>query len=103
MYGISTVGVGLDISGNPASSIYQITADGTGKVAGFETTSSVSPATYTLTGTYTINSNCTGTIVFTNQDHQTEHYTLMLNVVTLASCLRRRCGIVALEICVVPD
>jgi hypothetical protein len=80
VYGINTVGVGLDTSGNPVTSIYQVTADGKGKVTGLETKDfDGSNAMTTLSGTYTINPNCTGTTVFKNENGQTEHYRLVLN------------------------
>jgi len=80
VYGISTVGAGLNGSGQPASSVYQITADGAGNVTG-STTKSIdgSIVTFTFTGTYTIGSNCTGTATFTNQSGQTEHGNFVLD------------------------
>lgn len=80
VYGISTVGVGLNGSGQPASSIYQITADGMGNVTGLATKSiDGTIVTFTFTGTYTVAANCTGTATFTNQNNQVEHDTFVLN------------------------
>jgi hypothetical protein len=80
VYGVSSVGTGLNGSGQPASSIYQITVDGAGNLTGSATKSiNGSIVTFTFTGTYQIGKNCTGTATFTNQDAQTEHDTFVLN------------------------
>ncbi len=77
-YGI--VSTGLNGSLQPASSVYQITADGAGHVSGTSTKSiDGTIVTYTLTGTYSIAANCNGTAAFTNQDDQTEHDNFYLN------------------------
>ena len=79
-YGISTVGVGLNGSAQPSSSVYQITADGAGHVTGLATKSiDGAIVTFTFTGTYTIGSNCTGTATFTNQHGQVEHDNFVLD------------------------
>jgi hypothetical protein len=78
VYGLSASG--LNGSGVPASSVYQITADGNGNVTGTATKSiDGSPVTFTFTGTYQLAKNCTGTTAFTNQDGQTEHDNFVMN------------------------
>ena len=80
VYGISTVGVGLNGSAQPASSVYQITADGAGNVTGSATKSiDGSIVTFTFIGTYAIGSNCTGTATFQNQFGQVEHANFVLD------------------------
>ena len=80
VYGISSVGTGLNGSGQPASSVYQITVDGAGNLTGTATKSiDGSLVTFSFTGTYQIAKNCTGTARFTNQSGQTEHDNFVLN------------------------
>jgi hypothetical protein len=80
VYGISTIGLGLNGSSQPASSVYQITADGAGNITGSATKSiDGSIVSFTFTGTYEIEPTCTGTATFTNQDDQTEHDNFVMN------------------------
>lgn len=80
VYGISTVGTGLNGSSQPASSIYQITADGNGNVTGTATKSIDGMiVTFTFAGTYSVASNCTGTAIFTNQNGDIEHDNFVLD------------------------
>lgn len=78
VYGISSTG--LDSSGQPASSVDQITANGKGSITG-SSTKSINGliVTSTFTGKYTVSANCTGTVTFTNQDGTTEHDKFVLN------------------------
>lgn len=78
VYGI--VGSGLNGSGQPAASVTQISADGSGNLTG-TTTKSIDGtiATFSTTGTYSIAKNCTGTGTLTNQDDQSETSNIILN------------------------
>ena len=81
-YGI--LSTGLNGSLQPASSLNQIKVDGLGHLAGTATKSiNGSIVTYTLKGTYTIGTNCTGTAAFTNQNNQTEHVKIYLKSANL--------------------
>ena len=78
VYGITSVG--LNGSGQPASSVDQITVDGNGNLTGSSTKSiNGTIVTFTFTGTYQISKNCTGSASFTNQDGSTKHANLDLN------------------------
>jgi hypothetical protein len=78
VYGITSVG--LNGSGQPASSVDQITADGNGNLTGSSTKSiDGTIVTFTFTGTYKIKANCTGTAIFKNQDGMTEHDNIALD------------------------
>ena len=78
VYGISTVG--LDSTGQPASSVDQITANGKGGITGTSTKSTNGMiVTSTLTGKYTVAANCTGTVTFTNEDGTIEHAKFVIN------------------------
>lgn len=78
VYGITATG--LNGSGVPASSVYQITVDGNGNVTGTGTKSiDGTIVTFPFTGTYSIAKNCTGTTTFTNQDGQSENDNFTLN------------------------
>jgi hypothetical protein len=78
VYGI--VSSGLNGSLEPAAGITQITADGAGNATGTATKSiDGTIVTYTVTGTYRIAKNCTGTATWTNQDNQIEDDNLILN------------------------
>jgi hypothetical protein len=82
-YGI--VSVGLNGSLQPASSLAQITLDGAGNLAGTSTKSiDGSLVTYTITGTYNIATNCTGTAVFNNQVGDIEHDNFFINTANAA-------------------
>lgn len=77
-YGI--VATGLNGSLQPASSVDQVTLDGAGHVSGTSTKSiDGTIVTYTVTGTYSISANCTGTAVFNNQGGETRHAKIYLN------------------------
>lgn len=77
-YGI--ISTGLNGSSQPAASVDQVTVDGAGHISGTSTKSiDGSIVDYTLTGSYSIAANCTGTATFTNQDGQTEHDKIYLN------------------------
>jgi hypothetical protein len=77
-YGV--ISTGLNGSGQPASSVDQITADGAGNLTGSATKSiDGTIVTFSFTGTYKIGSNCTGTAVFKNQDNSTEHDSIFLD------------------------
>ena len=72
VYGISSAG--LDSSGQPASSVDQITANGKGSITGSSTKSiNGMIVTSTFTAKYTVVANCTGTVTFTNEDGTIEH------------------------------
>jgi hypothetical protein len=78
VYGI--VSSGLNGSSQPAAGITQVTLDGAGNASGTATKSiDGTIVTYTITGTYDLAKNCTGTATWTNQDDQTEHDNLVLN------------------------
>jgi hypothetical protein len=78
VYGITSVG--LDSSGQPASSVDQITADGKGKITGSSTKSTNGViVTSTFTGKYTVAANCTGSVTFTNEDGTIEHDKFVLD------------------------
>lgn len=78
VYGITATG--LNGSGVPASSVYQITADGSGNVTGTGTKSiDGTIVTFPFTGTYSVAKNCTGTATFTNQSGQSENDNFVLN------------------------
>lgn len=80
-YGV--ISTGLNGSLQPATSVDQITVDGAGHISGTSTKSiDGSIVDYTLTGSYSITANCTGTATFTNQDNQTEHDKIYLNNAT---------------------
>ncbi len=77
-YGI--ISTGLNGSGQPASSVDQVTADGAGNITGTSTKSiNGSIVTFPFTGTYQISINCTGKATFNNQDGSTEHDSIFLN------------------------
>ncbi len=78
VYGI--ISVGLDSSGQPASSVRQITADGKGNITG-SSTKSINGliVTLTFTGKYIVAANCTGSVTFTNSDRSTEHDKFVLD------------------------
>src|SRR5208337_1646395 len=85
-YGI--LSTGLDGSLQPASSLDQITVDGNGNVSGTSTKSlDGTIVTYTVSGTYSISSNCTGTAIFNNQNGDTEHDNIFLNNANMSSGL----------------
>jgi hypothetical protein len=78
VFGITSSG--LNGSAQPASSVYQITADGNGNVTGSATKSiNGSIVTFTFTGTYAVATNCTGTATFNNQNGTTEHDDFVLD------------------------
>jgi hypothetical protein len=78
VYGV--LSTGLNGSLQPASSVDQITADGAGNITGSSTKSiDGTIVTFTFTGVYTINKNCTGTATYTNQDGSTKHDNIFLN------------------------
>lgn len=78
VYGL--VGSGLNGSAEPAADITQVTLDGAGNATGTQTKSiDGSIITYTVTGTYQVAANCTGTAAWTNQDDETEHDNFALN------------------------
>jgi hypothetical protein len=65
---------GLDGSGQPATSVAQITADGAGNITGAVTKSKDGTIyNYTTTGTYSMAKNCTGSATYTNQDGSPRH------------------------------
>ncbi len=75
-----TVESGLNGSLEPSASITQLSLDGAGNMTGTVTKSSDGTIiTYTSTGTYQVNSNCTGTLTGTNQDGVDEHVDFYLN------------------------
>lgn len=85
-YGI--LSTGLDGSLQPASSLDQITVDGSGNLSGTSTKSlNGTIVTYTISGTYSISSNCTGTAVFNNQSGDIEHDNIFLNNANMSSGL----------------
>jgi hypothetical protein len=78
VYGIA--GSGLNGSSQPAADVTQVTLDGAGNGTGTQTKSIDGQlVTYTLTATYHINKNCTGTSTWTNQNHNIEHNNFFLN------------------------
>jgi len=78
VYGI--LGSGLNGSGEPAANLTQITADGNGNLTGSSTKSiDGTIVTFTTTGTYEIEKNCTGNGTLTNQDDEYEHSNIFLN------------------------
>lgn len=78
VYGV--VSSGLNGSLQPAAGINQVTVDGAGNATGSAIKSiNGTIVTYTLTGTYQIKKNCTGTATWTNQDGEVEHDNLVLN------------------------
>jgi len=78
VYGV--ISGGLNGSLHPATGINQVTVDGAGNATGTATKSiNGTIVTYTLTGTYQIAKNCTGSATWTNQDSQVEHDNLVLN------------------------
>jgi hypothetical protein len=78
VFGITSSG--LNGSAQPAATVYQITADGVGGLTGSATRSSNGTiTTFTLTGTYAIATNCTGTVTFKHQDGTTEHDSFVLD------------------------
>ena len=78
VYGV--ISTGLNGSGQPASSVDQITADGAGNITGSSTKSiDGTIVTFTFTGVYQIAANCTGTATYTNQDGSTKHDNIFLN------------------------
>lgn len=78
VYGI--LGSGLNGSLQPATGITRIVVDGAGNATGSATKSiDGTLVTYTVTGTYQLNKNCTGTSTWTNQDNNTEHDNIYMN------------------------
>ena len=78
VYGV--LGTGLNGSLQPASGVSRAVMDGAGNASG-TTTKSIngSIVTYTFTGTYSVNTNCTGAVTWTNQDGSIEHDNFYLN------------------------
>jgi hypothetical protein len=71
---------GLNGSLEPAASITQVSMDGAGNLTGWQTKSTDGTiVTYTSTGTYQVNSDCTGTVTWINQDGSTRHDDFYLN------------------------
>jgi hypothetical protein len=71
---------GLNGSLQPAASLNQIVVDGLGNLSGTATKSiDGTIVTYSVTGTYSIASNCTGKATFNNQSNQTEHDNIYIN------------------------
>ncbi len=67
VYGFVSSGFGGD--GTPRASVAQFTADGKGNLSGTGTKSKDGTiVTGTLTGTYSVAKNCTGSVTFTDQD-----------------------------------
>jgi hypothetical protein len=78
VYGV--ISSGLDGSLQPATGINLVTLDGAGNVTGSATKSlDGSIVTFTFTGTYQLNKNCTGSATWTNQDDDVEHDNIVLN------------------------
>ncbi len=80
-YGYSLSGYVYDNQGNSyyLGAAGRMVADGSGNISGGDTFSfdgSVGKRTYT--GTYTINSDCTGALVFTTSGNNTTHADLVL-------------------------
>ena len=75
-----TIG-GANSSNQPAATVGQITADGKGGLAGFETISDdgVITENVSTTGNYSIISNCTGTASITPSGGSTSNYGLVLD------------------------
>lgn len=86
VYGITSVG--LNGSGQPATSVDQLSSDGAGHFTGTSTKSSNGTiVNLTFTGTYTVASTCSGTAVFTNSDGTTDHESFALNNVNRGAFL----------------
>jgi len=78
VYGI--LASGLNGSLLPAASVSRLAADGAGNLTGYVMKSSDGEIfTYSSTGTYTINKNCTGIATWTNQQGQNEGANIYLN------------------------
>jgi hypothetical protein len=78
VYGV--LSSGLNGSGEPASSVDRVSVDGAGNLSGSSSKSIDGQiVTYTFTGTYTINKNCTGNVTFNNRDGSTKHANIYLN------------------------
>ena len=74
------VSTGLNGSLLPASSLNQVTADGKGNLTAIVTKSDDGTIlNYTTSGTYTVASNCTGKVIWKNQQGNTEHSNIYLN------------------------
>jgi len=78
VYGV--LSSGLNGSGQPASSVDHIVADGAGSLTGSSTKSiDGTLVTFTFTGTYQLNKDCTGNASFNNQDGSTKHVNIYVN------------------------
>jgi hypothetical protein len=79
VYGVSNAG--LDRNGELSTGVGQATADGEGSWSEAFSTHSDDGVitTYTLSGTYSISKNCTGTVSWLNPDGSTETDTIVLD------------------------
>jgi len=78
VYGV--LSSGLNGSLLPATSLVQATFNGAGTVTGSATKSSDGTIlTYATSGTYSVSSNCTGTLSWTNEEGKTETANFVLN------------------------
>jgi hypothetical protein len=78
IYGI--LANGSNSSGALAAGVYQLDSDGSGGLTGTGTQSANGTIqTLTLTGTYAIAANCTGTVTITDQTSAVSHYNIMLD------------------------
>jgi hypothetical protein len=65
---------GANIGGGPLAAVGLVSSDGAGILSATETDSiNGTIVRRTITGTYTVNANCTGTVIFTDNFQQTTH------------------------------
>jgi hypothetical protein len=65
---------GTNIGGGPLAAVGLVSSDGAGVLGATETDSiNGTIVRRTITGTYTVNPDCTGTVTFTDNFHQTTH------------------------------
>ena len=78
IYGI--ISSGTNTSGAQAAGVYQVDSDGSGGLTGTGTQSTNGTIlSLTLTGTYSIAANCTGTITLQDQLNDVVHFNIMLD------------------------
>jgi hypothetical protein len=78
IYGV--LSSGTNTSGTLAAGVYQFDSDGSGGLTGTGTQSTNGTIqSLTLNGTYSISSNCTGTITLQDQSNDVVHFNIMLD------------------------